>query len=127
MARTRRQLPAHTPGSNSAGSALQRLGRRAAQRLLHFLYKQLLWAAWVGGISLAGYLIAMHTRYTWVAAGLFCVAFILACCWFMDLIHYEDDGYTERSSRRRESPLEQQQKEVQEDIDRYQREQEDRS
>jgi hypothetical protein len=113
--------------SHGIGAVVQRLAVRAARHVLRFLWRQIVWWIWIGGIALGGYLIVMHTHYTWIGGIMFCIAFGVAICWFMDLIHYEDGGdYSDRPARPRESSLERQQKEVQEDIDRYQREQEDR-
>src|SRR4051812_22808917 len=92
--------------SNGIGAAVKRLLMRAMMRVLRFAWRQLVWWVWIGGIALCGYLVVMHTRYTVVGSILFCIAFIIAVCWFMELTHYEDGGiYDDRRVKPRESPL----------------------
>lgn len=106
-------------------TALKRLARRAGARVLRFVWRQVRWWLWIGGFVAGSYL-AMYLRYMWVGVILLWIAIFVAVAWFMQLIRYEEREYEDRSGKLRESPIEIQQKEMQEDIDRYQREQEDR-
>jgi len=130
---TRRRKRTHHPAKMQSAQKLppggismilKRLAIRTGKWLLQFLWQQVKWWLWIGGF-LAGSYLAMYLHYMWVGAILLWVAILIAIGWFMQLIKYEEHDYSDRSSRPRESPIEIQQKEMQEDIDRYQREQED--
>jgi hypothetical protein len=111
--------------SGNIGAVLKHLAVRAGRRILRFLWRQVKWGLWIGSFLIGSYL-AMYLHYMWVGVGLLWIAIFIAVGWLMQLIKYEEHDYSSRSGRSRESPLEIQQKEVQEDIDAYQREQEDR-
>jgi hypothetical protein len=120
---------AQTPPRRGIGPALQRLAARAGRWLLRFLWRQVKWWLWIAGFAGAGYA-AVQMRYPFVGGILFWVGIIIAFAWLCNLFRvrgYDDDyTYDDRSSRPRENYIEQQRQDFEDDMNRYQREQEDR-
>ncbi len=97
--------------------------------LYRFLWRQLKYCLWIGGLLAGGYVALEYFHQFWVGSIMFFVAVIVTVAWFLSFFNSEtwtNDGYDDQSRRHRESPHEVQRREFEEDMNRHQREEEDR-
>ncbi len=97
--------------------------------LLRFLWRQVTYYLWTGGFLLGGYVALEYFHQFWVGSIMFFIAVIIGFAWLLSFFNSDTwTGYSHDDHRRkpRESPFETQRREFEEDMDRYQREQEDR-
>ena len=97
--------------------------------LFRFLWRQIKYCLWIGGFLVGGYVALQFFHQFWVGSIMFFIAVVIAVAWLMSFFDSEawaTDGYDDRFRKSRESPFEVQQREFEEDMNRYQREEEDR-
>ncbi len=97
--------------------------------LYRFLRRQVFYCLWTGGLLVGGYAALEYFHQFWVGSIMSTIGVIVAVAWFLSFFQSEtwtNNSYDDQPSKRGESLYEVQQREFEEDMNRYQREEEDR-
>lgn len=93
--------------------------------LTRFLWRQLQYCLWAGGFFAGGYIIQQYFHQYWaVGSVMLFIAVMIGIAWILSFFN-SDTWSSDTSSKHRENPFEVQRREFEEDMNQYQREQED--